>query len=87
MLELNAKIYGRVHGIGFRATTIVYASELGLTGRVCNCSDGTVEIIAQGQREKLDALIAKLRNHFPSIDSIELQIGKAQKTYSEFTIA
>ena len=49
-LEIFIKIYGRVHGVGFRYSAKRIAQKLALTGTVRNASDGTVEIIAQGQK-------------------------------------
>ncbi len=87
MIELKAKVYGRVHGVGFRATTAAFAHELGLKGTVRNCADGTVEIIAQGGRKEVEELIAKLRNVFGKlIVSIDMQITKAEKLFSEFSV-
>ena len=40
---LISKIHGRVQGVYFRASTVQCAQELGLTGWVKNCDDGSVE--------------------------------------------
>jgi len=54
----RVKIAGRVQGVYFRASTCQEAQGLGVTGWVRNCSDGFVELVAEGPREKLDQLIA-----------------------------
>ncbi|HVR16005.1 MAG TPA: acylphosphatase, partial [Candidatus Limnocylindrales bacterium] len=36
------KVHGRVQGVYFRASTVQCAQELGLTGWVKNCDDGSV---------------------------------------------
>lgn len=54
----RVKIAGRVQGVYFRASTCQEAQGLGVTGWVRNCSDGSVELVAEGPREKLDQLIA-----------------------------
>jgi acylphosphatase len=54
----RVKIAGRVQGVYFRASACQEAQGLGITGWVRNCSDGSVELVAEGTRQKLDHLIA-----------------------------
>lgn len=56
MHRLNLKIYGQVQGIFFRVSTLERAKELGLVGWVKNANDGTVEITAEGEEDKLNEL-------------------------------
>lgn len=58
--HLHAIIHGRVQGVNFRYYTRRRARELGLTGYVRNLWDGTVEVVAEGQRSALDELLAFL---------------------------
>lgn len=48
---------GRVQGVGFRYTAMLYARKLGLTGWVRNNPDGKVEMEAQGSRARIDLLV------------------------------
>jgi len=48
------QIGGRVHGVGFRYFAQVKASELGISGWVCNTSEEKVEIEAEGEPENLE---------------------------------
>ncbi|MBI5638112.1 MAG: acylphosphatase [Nitrospinae bacterium] len=50
-------VTGRVQGVFFRATAEETALGLGLTGWVKNCGDGSVEILAEGDRAALEKLI------------------------------
>lgn len=50
------KIIGLVQGVFFRADTKRKADELGLTGWVRNCEDGSVEVFAQGKEDALEKL-------------------------------
>ena len=47
---------GRVQGVGFRYFAQRAATQLGVVGWVRNCPDGTVEAVAQGSEEALQAL-------------------------------
>ncbi len=49
-------VRGRVQGIGFRWFVRVQARRLQLAGWVANRPDGTVELAAAGDQEKLDEL-------------------------------
>jgi acylphosphatase len=59
--RLHVQVSGRVQGVGFRYFTEREASRLGLTGWVRNLPDGSVEIVAEGPRESLEALIGIVR--------------------------
>jgi len=59
MMSVRAHIwvYGRVHGVFFRATTRRTAKKYGITGWVRNLPDGRVEAIFEGPQEKVDEMI------------------------------
>jgi acylphosphatase len=56
--RVHFKVRGRVQGVYFRASTVQRAQDLGLTGWVMNCDDGSVEGIAEGPRSRLEKLIS-----------------------------
>ncbi|HZD11054.1 MAG TPA: acylphosphatase [Candidatus Binatia bacterium] len=56
MERLEASIYGHVQGVFFRDTTRREAQRLGLTGWVRNERDGSVRVMAEGDRNSLEAL-------------------------------
>ncbi len=60
MPRLHARIHGLVQGVGFRHFTWKRAQRLGLQGWVRNRRDGTVEVMAQGPRPALEALLEAL---------------------------
>ncbi len=62
------KFYGKVQNVGFRPTTSVWANKLKLAGEVKNMDDGTVELIIQGQINKINALI----DAYNQIDRIKI---------------
>jgi acylphosphatase len=50
-------IRGRVQGVFFRAETRDRARSLGLTGWVRNNSDGAVEAVFEGDRERVESMV------------------------------
>ena len=50
------KVTGKVQGVFYRRGTQQKALELGLTGRVFNVGDGSVEVVACGDVEHLERL-------------------------------
>jgi len=58
---LVAKVRGRVQNVGFRVFVYEAARRLGLRGHVRNSADGNVEVIAYGERGRLDVLLEQLR--------------------------
>lgn len=57
LARLEAIVHGFVQGVNFRYYTLRQAAQLGLVGSVRNRWDGTVEVIAEGDREKLEQLL------------------------------
>ena len=74
MERLHATVHGDVQGVGFRYFVQRTAARLGLTGWVRNNDDGTVELVAEGARDKLDELRGALERgplmaHVDRVDS------------------
>lgn len=56
MIRAEFIIKGKVQGVGFRYFVYRVAKELGITGYAKNLWDGSVEVIAEGQEDKIDLL-------------------------------
>ncbi len=71
--RLHVLVTGRVQGVFYRDGTIERARELGLTGWVKNLPDGRVEIVAEGPRDLLEALLTWCREGptFARVDAID----------------
>lgn len=53
---MQCRITGRVQGVFFRDSTRNVARQLGLRGSAVNLPDGSVQVVACGERESLEAL-------------------------------
>ena len=58
--RLHARVTGRVQGVGFRYFVMGEADTIGLTGWVRNRRDGSVELVAEGEKEQLSNLVLSL---------------------------
>ena len=61
-VRLSARVFGMVHGVGFRFWTMGKAEELGLTGLVKNLDDGSVSVVAEGPRDRIQDLLDWLKS-------------------------
>jgi acylphosphatase len=75
MQTMQIKITGSVQGVFFRQSTKEKADRFGIKGTVRNCEDDSVEIIATGEKEQLDKLIAWCREGPPRavVDNVTTQ--------------
>ena len=88
MEQVRIVVFGDVHGVGFRFTAIKIARDLGLTGWTKNRSEGSVEIIAEGLKDKLDNLVtwAKKGPPLAKIEKIKIDWGSATGEFSSFEV-
>jgi acylphosphatase len=63
MSTVRRRVYysGRVQGVGFRYTSQRLAREHAVGGHVRNLPDGRVELVAEGDRAEVEALLAAVR--------------------------
>jgi acylphosphatase len=73
--RLHATVEGRVQGVGFRYYVQERAEVLELTGWVRNCWDGSVEVLAEGDREKLEKLLTALHRGPASAYVTEVKVN------------
>jgi len=76
-----------VQGVSYRACTVDEARRLGLVGWVRNRADGSVELEAEGEPDKVDLLLAWCKDGPPSarVDRVateELVATGAEKAFS-----
>lgn len=84
---LRANIFGRVQGVGFRASTVQQARLYHVTGWVRNAIDGSVEVLAQGKADDIDKLLSWLHKGPAAarVDQVEVIDGYlTEKRYQHF---
>jgi acylphosphatase len=88
MGRVRLRIEGRVQGVFFRASTVAQAKRLGVTGWVRNCADGTVELLAEGERNRLEDLAAWCRHGPPGaqVHDVQLSWQDYQGEFRDFKI-
>ncbi len=88
MPELRAVVRGRVQLVMFRDFVQRKASRLGLVGFVHNLRDGSVEVVAQGEKRVLEALIEKIRagSILSRVDEVAVEWREASEQHQGFRI-
>jgi len=88
MKQLHLKIHGRVQGVLYRENARHQAGELGLTGWVKNCSNGVVELVAQGREEDLQKILEWCKNgpRHAEVDRVEETWSEIKEGFEGFKI-
>lgn len=87
--RLLARIHGRVQGVSFRYFTLRAAEQLGLTGWVRNRFDGTVELVAEGEKQILIQFIEIINqgSGMAQVVNIEQRWDQASGEFTKFSIS
>ena len=88
LAALRATVRGRVQGVGFRFFVEREANALGLTGFVRNRPDGSVEVVAEGDRAALDALLRELHDgpRMAIVEGVNATWKAASGAYASFGV-
>lgn len=81
--RLHATVEGRVQGVGFRYFVMRSAEVLGLAGWVRNRYNGAVEVVAEGERSRLELLLRTLRRG-PSSSFVQSVDTRWEEATGEF---
>ncbi len=86
--RLQVVVRGHVQGVGFRWFVVRAAAGLGLDGWVLNRADRAVELVAEGPSERLDELLAMVREGPPgsSVQAVEVARSPASGGLDGFHI-
>ena len=87
-MQLFVLISGKVQGVGFRNFTQMNAKQLGINGYAKNLPNGKVEVVAEGDKAQLDALVALLKKgpRFARVDSLDVDERSFTGEYKTFGI-
>lgn len=87
--RFRAIVTGRVQMVMFRDFTARSARALHLAGEVRNRSDGSVEVIAEGDESKLEALLDRIRKGpiLAQVEHVAVEWGEPKDAFDDFRIA
>ncbi len=88
IVQLYVVFIGNVQDVFFRQHVKEFAEELKITGYVKNLKDGSVEVLAIGEKEILEKFIKAIEKKpgHGSIDSIEENFTKNELSFDCFEI-
>lgn len=86
--RLEATVFGKVQMVMFRDFTQRNAKKLGVVGEVMNMIDGSVRVIAEGERKSLAKLLHKLYTGplLARVDTVEVAWLPATGEYKTFSL-
>lgn len=79
---------GRVQGVFYRKTAVSIARELGLVGYARNMPDGTVEMVAEGERSRIEQLVEWARQGptHAHVDDVRVSWEEPKGDFAEFRV-
>jgi undecaprenyl diphosphate synthase len=86
--EIVVELYGRVQGVGFRRALRRFATSLGVTGWVENKEDGGVVVVLQGEKRKLEEVLAWIQEHpgLAQVTGVSYYWRDVGDVFSDFSI-
>lgn len=88
MQRVHIIVHGYVQGVLFRANTKKVAEILELKGYAKNMMNGTVEVVAEGPKEKLEDLIefCKKGPEAAKVSKVNIKFSEATREFSNFEV-
>jgi acylphosphatase len=86
MTVLHATVFGNVQGVGFRWYVRGRARRFELTGRATNLPDGSVEVVAEGSRDRLEGFLASLPLGPGRVDRVTHTISEGALALDDFSM-
>ncbi len=88
IVRVRVRVYGIVQGVGFRYYTKMHADRLGVKGYVENKPDGSVEVVAEGPRDKVEALLDVVRRGPPAavVERVDVEYEEPRGEFDRFYI-
>lgn len=84
----HVQVTGRVQGVFYRHSAAREAARLGLTGWVRNLPDGSVEAVAEGPRDRVQAFVDWCRQGPPSANvlAVDERWSTAEGQHTAFEV-
>ena len=88
LARVNLVVTGVVQGVFYRASTLEQAQGLNLSGWVRNLPDGAVEVLAEGDRPSLEALVdwCRLGPSAARVGDVSVKWGEFKDEYRTFVV-
>ncbi|WP_069807101.1 SelD-related putative sulfur metabolism protein [Vulcanisaeta thermophila] len=87
LVRLEARIYGKVQGVGFRPMIRRQALSLRLTGYARNLPDRTVEVVAEGGESEVMALLEWIRSSpVGVVERVDYRLSEYRGEFNDFNI-
>jgi acylphosphatase len=90
MARVRAKIIaiGRVQGVFYRKTAVTEAKQLGLFGYARNIIDGSVEMVAEGDKLQIDKFIewAHMGPSHAHVEDVKVHWEEPTGEFTEFRV-
>lgn len=88
MRRVHIIVHGSVQGVFFRSNARDIASSLGLKGYARNMPDGTVEVVAEGNENKIKELVefCKKGPESAEVSKIDIEFEKASNEFEGFEV-
>ena len=86
--RIHALVSGKVQGVYFRDNTKNTAEDLGVKGWVRNLPDGKVEIMAEGDKDKIDGLVEFLKKgpERARVDDLKVENQDYKDEFKDFSV-
>ncbi|MBI5583292.1 MAG: acylphosphatase [Deltaproteobacteria bacterium] len=87
-MSAHVVVHGRVQGVYFRAYTRDQARLLGLSGWVLNRRDGSVEAFFEGEKSRVEEMVAWCREGPPTarVEQVAVEYGKFRGSGDSFEV-
>ena len=86
--RFEARIEGRVQGVGFRFFARQAANDFGITGYVRNLPDGSLEVVAECEEDVLREFLETLREgpRAARVTDVQVSWGAPTGMYDRFLV-
>ena len=86
VVRVRMRVTGVVQGVGYRYFVRNAAVSLGLDGTVRNMPDGSVQIVAEGERGLVEELIRQLRvgPRYASVEGMDVRWEEPRRNLAGF---